>query len=77
MADIHFRQYEFNPLRLPSSRLVGWRPSWQAGRASVWRGSPAGGTCPPLDPDHLLITGDPTTTALSGSRARDRRRPAG
>jgi 3',5'-cyclic AMP phosphodiesterase CpdA len=68
VSDIHFWQYEFNPLRLLSKRLVGMA-SLVAGRARRFRleGVPRlvervlG-----LKPDHILITGDLTTTALPG-----------
>src|SRR5262249_11522614 len=64
--DIHFWQYAFNPLRLMSKRLVG-TVSLVAGRARRFRlaGVPRlvdrGRS---LEPDHNLITGDITTTAL-------------
>jgi 3',5'-cyclic AMP phosphodiesterase CpdA len=66
LSDIHFWQYEFHPLRLFSKRLVGMS-SLLLGRARRFRLE----RVPELvdyvrsiDPDHVLITGDLTTTAL-------------
>jgi 3',5'-cyclic AMP phosphodiesterase CpdA len=66
VSDIHFWQYAFNPLRLLSKRLVGMA-SLLAGRARRFRleGVPRlVEQVRRLDPDHILITGDLTTTAL-------------
>jgi 3',5'-cyclic AMP phosphodiesterase CpdA len=66
LSDIHFWQYAFNPLRLMSKRLAG-TVSLLAGRA---RRFPLAGVprlvdrVRSLEPDHILITGDITTTAL-------------
>jgi 3',5'-cyclic AMP phosphodiesterase CpdA len=66
LSDIHFWQYEFHPLRLFSKRLLGMS-SLLLGRARRFRLE----RVPELvdhvrsiDPDHVLITGDLTTTAL-------------
>jgi 3',5'-cyclic AMP phosphodiesterase CpdA len=66
LSDIHFWQYVFNPLRLMSKRMVGMT-ALLAGRARRFH---LGGVTRlvehvhRLDPDHILITGDLTTTAL-------------
>jgi 3',5'-cyclic AMP phosphodiesterase CpdA len=66
LSDIHFWRYEFHPLRLFSKRLLGMS-SLVLGRARRFRLE----RVPELvdyvrsiDPDHVLITGDLTTTAL-------------
>lgn len=68
LSDIHFWQYEFNPLRLLSKRLVG-TASLVFGRARRFRLERAPElvqrVCS-LAPDHIVITGDLTTTALPG-----------
>ncbi len=66
LSDIHFWQYEFNPLRLMSKRLTGMA-ALLAGRARRFRlaGVPRlVERVNRLEPDHILITGDITTTAL-------------
>ncbi len=66
LSDIHFWQYAFNPLRLMSKRLAGMA-SLLAGRARRFRlaGIPRlVDRVSSLEPDHILITGDLTTTAL-------------
>jgi len=66
LSDIHFWRYAFNPLRLMSKRLVGMA-ALLSGRAKRFH---LGGISRlvehvrALEPDHLLITGDLTTTAL-------------
>jgi 3',5'-cyclic AMP phosphodiesterase CpdA len=66
LSDIHFWQYAFNPLRLMSKRIVGMT-ALLAGRARRFH---LGGVSRlveyvrRLEPDHILITGDLTTTAL-------------
>ena len=66
VTDIHFWQYAFNPLRLMSKRIVGMA-ALLAGRARRFH---LGGVSRlvdrvrQLEPDHILITGDLTTTAL-------------
>jgi 3',5'-cyclic AMP phosphodiesterase CpdA len=66
LSDIHFWQYVFNPLRLMSKRVVGMT-ALLAGRSRRFH---LGGVARlvdqvrRLDPDHILITGDLTTTAL-------------
>lgn len=66
LSDIHFWQYAYNPLRLMSKRLAG-TISLLAGRARRFRlaGVPrVVERVRGLEPDHILITGDITTTAL-------------
>jgi 3',5'-cyclic AMP phosphodiesterase CpdA len=66
VSDIHFWQYALNPLRLLSKRLLGMA-SLLAGRARRFRleGIPRlVEQVRRLEPDHILITGDLTTTAL-------------
>jgi 3',5'-cyclic AMP phosphodiesterase CpdA len=66
LSDIHFWQYAFNPLRLMSKRLAGMA-SLLAGRARRFRlaGVPRlVERVRQVGPDHILITGDLTTTAL-------------
>lgn len=68
LSDIHFWQYEFNPLRLFNKRLVG-TASLVLGRARRFRLERAPELVHrvgSLEPDHILITGDLTTTALPG-----------
>ncbi len=66
VSDIHFWQYAFNPLRLMSKRMLGMA-ALLAGRARRFH---LGGVSRLVDhvrrlePDHILITGDLTTTAL-------------
>jgi 3',5'-cyclic AMP phosphodiesterase CpdA len=79
LSDIHFWQYAFNPLRLMSKRLTGM-VSLLAGRAR--RFGLAGvprlvERVRNLDPDHILITGDITTTALPDEFRAARRALAG
>jgi 3',5'-cyclic AMP phosphodiesterase CpdA len=66
LSDIHFWQYAFNPVRLMSKRLTGM-VALLAGRARRFRlaGIPRlVDRVRDLAPDHILITGDLTTTAL-------------
>jgi 3',5'-cyclic AMP phosphodiesterase CpdA len=66
LSDIHFWRYAFNPLRLMSKRLTGM-VALLAGRARRFRlaGIPRlVERVRDLGPDHILITGDLTTTAL-------------
>jgi 3',5'-cyclic AMP phosphodiesterase CpdA len=66
ISDIHFWQYAYNPLRLLSKRAAGMA-ALLAGRARRFRlaGAPRlVDRVVALDPDHILITGDITTTAL-------------
>jgi 3',5'-cyclic AMP phosphodiesterase CpdA len=66
VSDIHFWQYAFNPLRLLSKRLLGMT-SLALGRARRFRLERVPELVErvkSLKPDHILITGDLTTTAL-------------
>lgn len=66
ISDIHFWQYAFNPLRLLSKRLTGM-VALAAGRARRFplaRVPAVVERIRAVAPDHLLITGDLTTTAL-------------
>ncbi len=68
LSDIHFWQYEFNPLRLLSKRLLGTASLFlgRARRFRLERAPELVKRVSSLDPDHILITGDLTTTALPG-----------
>src|SRR4051812_2240468 len=66
VSDVHFWRFTFNPLRVLNKRLVGMS-SLALGRARRFRL----GHVPVLvervrsiEPDHILITGDLTTTSL-------------
>jgi 3',5'-cyclic AMP phosphodiesterase CpdA len=66
VTDIHFWQYAFNPLRLMSKRMLGMA-SLMAGRAKRFHLAGVSRLVDrvgKLEPDHILITGDLTTTAL-------------
>jgi 3',5'-cyclic AMP phosphodiesterase CpdA len=66
LSDIHFWQYAYHPLRLMSKRLMG-TVSLLLGRARRFRLERAPELVDrvrSLDPAHILITGDLTTTAL-------------
>ncbi len=66
LSDIHFWQYTINPLRLLSKRLLGMA-SLLLGRARRFRLERVPelvDRVQELDADHILITGDLTTTAL-------------
>src|SRR5262245_29898685 len=66
ISDIHFWQYALNPLQLFSKRLLGMA-SLLVRRARRFRLERMHGVVngvSSLDPDHILITGDLTTTAL-------------
>jgi 3',5'-cyclic AMP phosphodiesterase CpdA len=66
VSDIHFWQYTFNPLRLMSKRLAG-TVSLLLGRARRFRLERCAelvARVSSLNADHILITGDLTTTAL-------------
>jgi 3',5'-cyclic AMP phosphodiesterase CpdA len=66
VSDIHFWQYALNPLRLMSKRVVGMA-ALALGRARRFQQERAGELVErvkSLNPDHVLITGDLTTTAL-------------
>ena len=71
LSDIHVWRYSWNPLRLMSKRSVGI-VSLLAGRAKIFRLERLIGVIERvkgLEPDHVLITGDLTTTALPGEFA--------
>jgi len=66
VSDIHFWQYALNPLQLFSKRLLGMA-SLLVRRARKFRLERAEEVVErvlSLNPDHILITGDLTTTAL-------------
>ncbi len=66
VSDIHFWRYSINPLKLMSKRLVGMA-ALALGRARRFRLERVAELVErvnSLKPDHLLITGDLTTTAL-------------
>ena len=68
LSDIHFWRYAFHPLRLLSKRMLG-TASLFLGRARRFRLERVPALIErvqSLDADHLLITGDLTTTALPG-----------
>jgi 3',5'-cyclic AMP phosphodiesterase CpdA len=68
LSDIHLWQYTFNPLRFLSKRAVGMA-SLVLGRASRFRLERIPelvNRVQKLRADHILITGDLTTTALPG-----------
>jgi 3',5'-cyclic AMP phosphodiesterase CpdA len=66
VSDIHVWRYTFNPLRLTSKRLIGMA-SLMLGRAKRFRQERISElvrrVCS-LNADHILITGDLTTTSL-------------
>jgi 3',5'-cyclic AMP phosphodiesterase CpdA len=66
LSDIHFWQYAFNPLRLLSKRLVGTAELLlgRARRFRLERAPELVARVSGLHADHILITGDLTTTAL-------------
>ena len=66
LSDVHIWRYSYNPLHLINKRLIGIA-SLLAGRAANFRLERLDAVVErisQLDPDHLLITGDLTTTAL-------------
>ncbi|QEH34072.1 Calcineurin-like phosphoesterase superfamily domain protein [Aquisphaera giovannonii] len=66
VSDIHFWRYAWNPLRLLGKRAVGMA-SLLRGRAARFRLERIEDVVDrvlSLEPDHILITGDLTTTAL-------------
>lgn len=66
LSDVHIWRYSYNPLHLINKRLVGIA-SLIAGRAANFRLERLDGVVDrilSLNADHLLITGDLTTTAL-------------
>ncbi len=71
LSDIHVWRYSWNPLRLMSKRTVGI-VSLMAGRAKKFRLErliEVIERVKGLEPDHVLISGDLTTTALPGEFA--------
>jgi 3',5'-cyclic AMP phosphodiesterase CpdA len=67
LSDIHFWRYALHPMRLLSKRLLG-TASLLAGRGRRFRLERVPDLVErvkSLDPDHVLITGDLTTTALA------------
>ncbi len=68
LSDIHVWRYAFNPIRLFNKRIVGM-VELLSGRARKFRMERLEEVVERilgLTPDHLLITGDLTTTALPG-----------
>ena len=78
LSDVHVWRYEFNPLApVQQARPRDRRAAERAGRGgSAWSGSrrSSSRSCE-LEPDHILITGDLTTTALPDEFRRRPRRP--
>jgi 3',5'-cyclic AMP phosphodiesterase CpdA len=66
VSDIHFWQYAFNPLRLFSKRLLGmgFLLARRARKFRLERIEQVVARVVALNPNHILITGDLTTTAL-------------
>ncbi|WP_165247725.1 metallophosphoesterase family protein [Paludisphaera soli] len=67
VSDVHVWKHEFNPLRLLNKRAVGMA-SLLAGRARRFRLERLAHVVERIEaaePDHVLITGDLTTTALT------------
>jgi 3',5'-cyclic AMP phosphodiesterase CpdA len=67
LSDIHVWRYAFNPIRLFSKRAVGMVEllGGRARRFRLERLAEVVARVKSLAPDHILITGDLTTTALS------------
>lgn len=67
LSDIHIWRYEFNPLHLVSKRALGIAEllRGRAGRFRLERIDAVVQHAKGLDPDHILITGDLTTTAMA------------
>jgi 3',5'-cyclic AMP phosphodiesterase CpdA len=66
VSDIHFWQYALNPVQLFSKRLLGMASLLvrRARRFRLERVHDVVNRVMSLEPDHILITGDLTTTAL-------------
>ena len=66
VSDIHFWQYALNPMQLFSKRLLGMASLLvrRARRFRLERAHEVVDRVLSLEPDHILITGDLTTTAL-------------
>ncbi len=78
LSDIHVWRYEFNPLHLLNKRAIGVF-SLLAGRARKFRLERLQDVVSrvlSLSPDHILISGDLTTTALT-AEFRDARKALG
>lgn len=78
LSDIHLWKYDWHPARLASKRAVGMM-SLLTGRARRFRLERIEAVVDrvlQLQPDHVLITGDLTTTALPAEFAEARRRLA-
>ena len=78
VSDIHFWQYAFNPLQLFSKRLLGMASLLvrRARRFRLERVHEVVDRVARLEPDHILITGDLTTTALPAEFRAARGRPS-
>jgi len=75
LSDIHVWQYVYNPLKLLSKRAVGMF-ELLTGRAQKFRLERLSAVVErvrELEPDHVLITGDLTTTALQAEFTEARR----
>ncbi len=75
LSDIHVWSLTFNPLRLLNKRSVGFFEliTGRAKRFRLERLKDVVAYARGLDPDHVLITGDLTTTALPGEFRTARR----
>ena len=76
LSDIHVWRYAFNPLRLMNKRVVGM-VDLVTGRARKFRLERLRAVVErvlSLEPDHVLITGDLTTTAAARTSSRPRER---
>lgn len=71
LSDVHVWRYSYNPLRLLSKRIVGMVDllAGRADRFRLERLDKVVARIKSLEPDHLLISGDLTTTALPGEFA--------
>jgi hypothetical protein len=75
VSDIHFWQFAFNPLQLVNKRFLGMGSLLvqRARRFRLERIEQVVDRVISLEPDHILITGDLTTTALPTEFATARR----
>ena len=75
LSDIHFWRYTFSPLQLFSKRLLGMGSLLvrRARKFRLERAEQVVNRVLDLNPDHILITGDLTTTALAAEFRAARR----